>query len=98
MSRGFAKMDPERVREIASMGGKALPNEARAYSRDRALAVKAGRKGGKAPHKTKRGFANDPEKASAMGRKGGLARSKGASRADVITALKECVAHMEGKE
>ena len=44
--RGFAAMSPERRREISKLGGVSVPNEKRAFSRDRELAVKAGRKGG----------------------------------------------------
>lgn len=41
-------MTPERRREIAQMGGKAIPAEKRSFSRNRDLAREAGRKGGKA--------------------------------------------------
>lgn len=44
--RGFASMDPERVREIASMGGKSVPAEKRSFSQNRNLAASAGAKGG----------------------------------------------------
>jgi uncharacterized protein len=44
--RGFASMSPERRREIARMGGKSVPAESRAFSKQRDLAYKAGRKGG----------------------------------------------------
>ena len=44
--RGFASMDPERRREIASKGGQSVPADKRAYSRDRTLAAAAGYKGG----------------------------------------------------
>jgi general stress protein YciG len=43
--RGFTAT-PERQREIASLGGKAIRPEDRSFSTDRALAMKAGRKGG----------------------------------------------------
>lgn len=46
--RGFAAMAPERRREIARMGGAAVRPENRGFSKDRALAVEAGRKGGQA--------------------------------------------------
>ena len=46
--RGFALLDPARLREIASMGGSALKPEQRAFSRNAELASSAGRKGGKA--------------------------------------------------
>ena len=44
--RGFQCMTPERRAEIASMGGKALPANKRAFSQDKGLASRAGRIGG----------------------------------------------------
>ena len=44
--RGFASMDIERQREIASKGGRSVPAEKRSFSQDRELASSAGRKGG----------------------------------------------------
>lgn len=44
--RGFASMDGERQREIASKGGRSVPAEKRSFSQDRELASAAGRKGG----------------------------------------------------
>ncbi len=44
--RGFASISPERRREIASMGGKSIPAQNRAFARQRELAAEAGRKGG----------------------------------------------------
>jgi len=49
--RGFAAIDPERHKEIASLGGKAIPPEKRAFSLNRELAAAAGRKGGKGKRK-----------------------------------------------
>lgn len=46
--RGFASMDPARVREIASMGGKSVPAGKRTFS-DREIARRAGLKGGNRP-------------------------------------------------
>lgn len=46
--RGFGAMDPERVREIARIGGAAQKPENRSFSRNRELAASAGRKGGEA--------------------------------------------------
>jgi len=45
--RGFAAMDPERVKAIASMGGKSVPKEKRAFSARPDIAAAAGRKGGR---------------------------------------------------
>lgn len=44
--RGFASMDPERQRAIASAGGRGVPAEKRSFSQNRELAAAAGRKGG----------------------------------------------------
>lgn len=48
--RGFASMDPERQREIASKGGKAAHEKGTAHEFDSEEAKEAGRKGGKASH------------------------------------------------
>lgn len=45
--RGFASMDPERQREIASKGGKAAHASGRAHEFSPEEAREAGRKGGK---------------------------------------------------
>ena len=45
-TRGFASMNAERQREIASKGGRSVPAEKRSFSQDRELASAAGRKGG----------------------------------------------------
>lgn len=44
--RGFASMNIERQREIASKGGRSVPADKRSFSQDRELASNAGRKGG----------------------------------------------------
>jgi general stress protein YciG len=49
-ARGFASMDPEKQREIASMGGKAAHEKGTAHEFDSQEAAEAGRKGGKASH------------------------------------------------
>jgi general stress protein YciG len=50
--RGFAAMTPERRRELASKGGKAVPAEKRYYS-NKANASSAGFKGGSSPKRRK---------------------------------------------
>ena len=47
-ARGFASMDPQKQREIASKGGASVPDAKRPFSQNRALAAEAGRKGGEA--------------------------------------------------
>ena len=44
-ARGFAAMDPEKQREIASRGGKGISNDRRYYSTNVEAAREAGRKG-----------------------------------------------------
>jgi uncharacterized protein len=46
--RGFAGMDPEKQREIASKGGKAAHESGNAHEFDSEEAREAGRKGGQA--------------------------------------------------
>ena len=77
--RGFASMNAERQRRIASMGGKAVPNEKRSFSQNRRLAAEAGRKGGQSVPDEKRSFSQNPELAAEAGRKGGQASHSGGS-------------------
>ncbi len=44
--RGFAAMDPAKRREIAARGGASVPSEKRSFSKDPALAARAGAIGG----------------------------------------------------
>jgi uncharacterized protein len=71
--RGFASMNAERQRQIASMGGKAVPDAKRSFSQNRRLAAEAGRKGGQSVPDEKRSFSQHPELAAEAGRKGGQA-------------------------
>ena len=48
--RGFASMDPDKQREIARKGGRAVPSEKRSFSQNHQLASDAGRKGGHVSH------------------------------------------------
>ena len=48
--RGFAAMDPAKVSEIASKGGKAAHAAGTAHRFTSEEATEAGKKGGKAPH------------------------------------------------
>jgi general stress protein YciG len=67
--RGFAAMEAERQRAIASSGGQAAHAKGTAHEFDRDEAREAGRKGGIAVSKNR-------EHMSAIGRAGGLARAK----------------------
>lgn len=44
--RGFASMDPQKQRDIASKGGQSVAPERRAFAKNPKLAAEAGRKGG----------------------------------------------------
>lgn len=70
-NRGFASMDPERQREIASEGGKAAHEKGTAHEFDSEEAREAGRKGGEA-------VSQDRGHMAEIGRKGG--QSSGSSR------------------
>src|ERR1700710_3109722 len=70
-NRGFASMNQERQRQIASMGGKAVPDEKRSFSQKRRLAAEAGRKGGQSVPGAERSFSQNRELAAVGGRKGG---------------------------
>ena len=53
-TRGFAAMDPQRQREIASRGGKAAHQKGTAHEWTSEEARDAGRKGGIASHRRRR--------------------------------------------
>ena len=66
--RGFASMDPERQREIASKGGRAAHAKGTAHEWSADEAREAGRKGGET-------VSRDRAHMAAIGREGGGARS-----------------------
>src|SRR3974390_198569 len=68
--RGFASMNAERQRQIASMGGKAVPDEKRSFSQNRRLAAEAGRKGGQSVPGAKRRLSQNRELAANPGGEG----------------------------
>lgn len=68
-ARGFAAMDPDRQREIASMGGKTAHATGRAHEFTEDEARAAGRKGGYATSRNR-------EHMAAIGRLGGRARAR----------------------
>ena len=69
--RGFASMDPERQREIASKGGRAAHAKGTAHEWSSDEARVAGRKGGEA-------VSRDRAHMAQIGREGGEARGKAA--------------------
>ncbi len=88
-NRGFASMDIEKQREIASKGGKAAHASGHAHEFTPEEAREAGRKGGQAAHESGRAHEFTSEEARAAGRKGGQAShgggrsaSKRAARSD----------------
>jgi general stress protein YciG len=64
--RGFASMDPEKQREIASKGGKAAHERGTAHQWSSEEAREAGRKGGQSVSKNREHMAE-------IGRRGGQA-------------------------
>src|SRR5579884_2700929 len=80
-NRGFASMDREKQRAIASKGGQSVPPEKRSFSQDPELAAKAGRKGGESVPPEGRSFSQNRELAAQAGRKGGQARGAASRRA-----------------
>jgi uncharacterized protein len=75
--RGFASMDPQRQREIASKGGKAAHAKGTAHEFDSDEARRAGRKGGEVVSRNRDHMAE-------IGRRGGEARgeNRAATRGD----------------
>ncbi len=67
--RGFASMDPNKQREIASKGGKAAHAQGRAHEFTTDEARSAGRKGGEVVSQDRRHMAE-------IGRAGGMARGR----------------------
>lgn len=67
--RGFATMDPEKQRQLASLGGKAAHEQGQAHEFTSEQARDAGRKGGWV-------ISQDRSHMAAIGRKGGHARAR----------------------
>lgn len=74
-NRGFASMDREKQREIASKGGRAAHAKGTAHEFDSGEARDAGRKGGVAVSRNR-------EHMAAIGRRGGEARGHSRSRSN----------------
>jgi general stress protein YciG len=71
LRRGFASMDLEKRRIIASKGGKAAHEKGRAHEFTSEEAREAGRKGGHVAHEKGTAHRFTSEEARAAGRKGG---------------------------
>src|SRR5262249_14260954 len=78
--RGFAGMDRQKQREIASKGGKAAHAKGTAHEFTPEEAREAGRKGGQAAHMRGTAHQFTPEEAREAGRKGGRSSRRGAAR------------------
>src|SRR5215472_16498676 len=78
--RGFAGMDPQKQREIASKGGKAAHAKGTAHEFTPQEAREAGRKGGQAAHERGTAHQFTPEEAREAGRKGGRSARRGTER------------------
>jgi uncharacterized protein len=78
--RGFASMDPDLQREIASKGGQAAHQQGVAHEFNSEEAREAGRKGGEA-------VSQNREHMAAIGKKGG--ESKGRSKRNNKTSQEE---------
>jgi general stress protein YciG len=78
--RGFASMDLQKQREIASKGGRAAHEKGTAHEFDASEAREAGRKGGKVAHEKGTAHEFTSQEAREAGRKGGQARSKNAAK------------------
>lgn len=79
--RGFAAMDENQQREIASKGGQAAHQKGTAHEFDSEEARRAGQKGGEA-------VSRDREHMADIGRKGGESRQSAARNKDAASAAK----------
>ena len=77
-NRGFASMDRDKQKEIASKGGRAAHAKGTAHEFDSSEAREAGRKGGVAVSRNR-------EHMAAIGRRGGEARGSSRARSGVQT-------------
>lgn len=75
-TRGFARMEPSKQRELARKGGANVPSEKRSFSQNRMLASEAGRKGGRRVAPQARSFSKNRMLAAEAGRKGGRMSQK----------------------
>jgi general stress protein YciG len=75
--RGFASMNEEKQRKIASQGGKAAHKKGTAHEFSSEEAREAGRKGGQAAHEKGTAHEFTSEEAREAGRKGGQASNGG---------------------
>jgi len=74
--RGFAAMDPDRVREISVLGGRAARDQGNAHRYTRSEARAAGSKGGLAKAKNMRRHSTTARSSSSKGGRGDEQRSR----------------------
>jgi general stress protein YciG len=84
--RGFAGMDAQKQREIASKGGKAAHAKGTAHEFTPEEAREAGRKGGQAAHMRGTAHQFTPEEAREAGRKGGRSSRRGSTKPEEETS------------
>lgn len=72
--QGFAAIDPIVQRELASKGGRSVPEHKRSFRVNSDLALEAGKKGGRSVPAEKRPFSTNRTLASAAGKLGAAAR------------------------
>jgi general stress protein YciG len=82
--RGFASMDEEKQREIASKGGKVAHEKGTAHEFTPEEAREAGSKGGEVAHEKGTAHEFTPEEAREAGRKGGESASRDRERMSEI--------------
>src|ERR1043166_5809313 len=87
--RGFASMDPNKQKEIASKGGRAAHAKGTAHEFASGEAREAGRKGGQAVSKNR-------EHMAAIGRRGGEARGQSRGRGPAQTNTAGAGSNAEG--
>ena len=75
--RGFANMDPERVKEVAAQGGKEAQSRGKAHRFNSETGREAGRKGGKAAQRSGKAYRLTGDKAR-QAAKAGAAKRKAA--------------------
>jgi general stress protein YciG len=76
-NRGFASMDPQRQREIASEGGRAAHEKGTAHEFTSEEAREAGRKGGMARSANRRNAMNGSGSSHASGSSSGASNNSG---------------------
>ena len=86
-TRGFASMDREKQKEIASKGGRSVPSEKRSFSQNRQLAAKAGRKGGQSVAPENRSFYKIERSQRKQAAKAGKASMRKIEVSHVIASL-----------